>query len=146
MSKLILNNVDKKWRNYSRFIKPIIEETKQVLNDERLEKPFTIILIDEEAMHQMNYQFRHLDRPTDILTFPDDMDEDYLGDIFINVKAIVDQAKQYQHSLKREFCFLVTHGILHLLGYDHHTQQEEKEMFGYQEEILKEIAPRVLHK
>ena len=65
-----------------------------------------------------------------------------LGDIFINVKSIREQAQEYGHSLKREFCFLVTHGILHLLGYDHMDSDDEKEMFSLQEEILHEIARR----
>jgi probable rRNA maturation factor len=65
-----------------------------------------------------------------------------LGDIFISVDAIRRQAKEYGHSLKREFCFLFTHGLLHLLGYDHMTPSDEKEMDSFQEMILHEIAER----
>ena len=111
---------------------------------------FSIILVDPEAIHQINRDYRNIDKVTDVISFAsqDDlsvlnMEESIeLGDIFINVQAIRDQAKDYGHSIKREFCFLVTHGILHLLGYDHMNSIDEKEMFNLQEVILDEIARR----
>ena len=69
-------------------------------------------------------------------------DDNELGDIFINVEAIRNQAKEYGHSLRREVCFLFTHGLLHLLGYDHMEEDEEKEMFALQDVILDEIVPK----
>ena len=98
-------------------------------------KHFSLILIDDESMHQYNYEYRNIDHSTDVLTFVDYQD-DYLGDIYINEKRIVDQAKEYNHSIKREFLFLITHGVLHLLGYDHQTKEEEKIMFEKQEQLL----------
>lgn len=98
-------------------------------------KYFSLILIDDESMHQYNYEYRNIDRSTDVLTFVDYQD-DYLGDIYINEKRVVDQAKEYNHSIKREFLFLITHGVLHLLGYDHQTKEEEKIMFEKQEQLL----------
>mgnify|MGYP001555573102 CR=1 FL=1 len=73
---------------------------------------------------------------------PDIVYEDFrlLGDIYIAVDIAYDQAIEYNHSRKREVCFLATHGLLHLLGYDHMTEEEEKEMFGKQEELLKEYG------
>jgi probable rRNA maturation factor len=65
-----------------------------------------------------------------------------LGDIFINIDRIRSQAQDYGHSLKREFSFLVTHGLLHLLGYDHMNKNDEEEMFKLQEDILSGIAKR----
>ena len=65
-----------------------------------------------------------------------------LGDIFINVEAIRNQAKEYGHSIRREACFLFCHGLLHLMGYDHMTSEEEKEMFSLQDVILDEVVRR----
>lgn len=65
-----------------------------------------------------------------------------LGDIFINVQAIIDQASEYGHSMRREVCFLFTHGLLHLLGYDHMNENDEKEMFSLQDVILDDIVPK----
>ncbi|MDP3442879.1 MAG: rRNA maturation RNase YbeY, partial [Ignavibacteria bacterium] len=98
----------------------------------------------------INAEYRNLDMITDVISFASQdelmmIDNDStveLGDIFINIQAIRNQAKEYKHSLKREFCFLVTHGILHLLGYDHINIEDEKKMFKLQEEILYEIARR----
>lgn len=98
-------------------------------------KYFSLILIDDESMYQYNYEYRNIDRSTDVLTFVDYQD-DYLGDIYINEKRVIDQAKEYNHSIKREFLFLITHGVLHLLGYDHQTKEEEKIMFEKQEQLL----------
>ena len=62
-----------------------------------------------------------------------------LGDVFISYEKIVEQAKEYNHSKKREFAFLVTHGVLHLLGYDHLQADEEEEMTSLQEQILNKV-------
>lgn len=69
-------------------------------------------------------------------------EDDYIGDIFINMNAMERQALAYGHSKKREFCFLFAHGLLHCLGYDHQNEDEERTMFELQELILNEIAPR----
>lgn len=75
-------------------------------------------------------------------TSPDIVYDDFrlLGDIYIAIDVAYDQAIEYNHSREREVCFLATHGLLHLLGYDHMTEEEEKEMFGKQEELLKEYG------
>lgn len=138
--KLILQNVPHSWKNYQRYVNAILNSAHLILKDTRLNRGFSIILIDQDQMHEMNYQYRQIDRATDVLTFIDDEDESYLGDIFINVQAIRNQAQEYGHSLKREFSFLLIHGILHLLGYDHQTKEDEEIMFGYQERILKNIG------
>lgn len=104
---------------------------------------FTIIFIDDELMHEMNKQYRNIDRTTDVLSFAlNDKKENFensismLGDIYISIPKMESQALEYGHSEKRELSFLVIHGLLHLLGYDHMTESDEKVMFSLQEEVL----------
>lgn len=108
---------------------------------------FNIIFVSNEKIHEINKKFRHVDRITDVISFalednPDIVYDDFrlLGDIYIAIDVAYDQAIEYNHSREREVCFLATHGLLHLLGYDHMTEEEEKEMFGKQEELLKEYG------
>lgn len=103
------------------------------------------IIVDNAKIHQINLEYRGIDRPTDVITFASIDDErngiipEELGDIFISYEKVQSQALEYGHSNLREFAFLVTHGALHSLGYDHQTADEEKEMFGLQEEILNRL-------
>ena len=147
--QFINQSSESSWLNYRRYIQAICERTRLVL---RLDKDYTfsIILLDEKDIHVINRDYRQIDRPTDVISFASN-DEDALvvggeelelRDIFINIHAIRSQAEDYGHSLKREFSFLVTHGLLHLLGYDHMDKKEEEVMFKLQEEILSEIARR----
>lgn len=100
----------------------------------------SIIIVDNQKIHEINKQYRNIDRPTDVISFAAIDGEETLpeemGDIFISYEKIVEQAKEYEHSILREFAFLVTHGMYHLLGYDHMNQEEEKIMFAKQEKIL----------
>ena len=117
---------------------------------EKLEIPtaiFNIIFVDNERIHEINKEYRKVDRVTDVISFalednPDIVYEDFrlLGDIYIAIDVAYDQAIEYNHSREREVCFLATHGVLHLLGYDHMNEEEEKEMFSIQEELLKEYG------
>lgn len=137
------------WKNYRYLITLIMNEAKKSLKIKQ-NLQFSVILVDEEYIHTLNKTYRHKDMPTDVISFAslDSLSIQVkestleLGDIFINVSAIRQQAMSYQHSLKREFSFLVTHGLLHLLGYDHLNPKEEKEMFDLQEVLLRDIAPR----
>ena len=110
---------------------------------------YAIVLIDSNAIQLINNNYRHLDNPTDVIsfayndgitTFSDFSDE--IGDIFINLDYVTKQALDYGHTPEREYLFLITHGILHLLGYDHQNPEDEKVMFDLQKEILNDIAPR----
>ena len=101
------------------------------------EKSLNIIIITSEEMQNMNKTFRGLDKPTDVLSFPyDEPYLDELGDIFINLLYMKEQAQSYGHSEAREIAFLAVHGYLHVKGYDHHTEEEENMMFEKQETIL----------
>lgn len=101
------------------------------------------VLVDSpERIQALNRDYRHVDRVTDVLTFPawegdDPLSADgYLGDIMICYARAAEQATDYGHSLARELSFLTVHGVLHLLGYDHMTEEEERTMRARQTAIL----------
>lgn len=104
---------------------------------------FNVIIINNEQIHELNKTYRNIDRPTDVITFALEDDRKsishgirVLGDIYISYDKVISQAKEYAHSEKRELCFLAIHGLLHLLGYDHMNEEDEKKMFGLQKELL----------
>lgn len=117
------------------------------LEMEMVEKAvFSIIFIDDTYMHELNKTYRGIDRSTDVLSFAyednESVEMEYrmLGEIFVSIPKMREQAKEYGHSETRELSFLVVHGILHLLGYDHtRSEEEEKEMFRRQELVLNEF-------
>ena len=137
------NEVDNFENNYEEDFTAIIEQALKTLHiGDDVE--VSCVLVDDERIHEINREYRHIDRSTDVISFAmEDNDQFYvegmprtLGDIFISVDHAKKQAEEYGHSLRREMCFLFTHGILHLLGYDHMTDEQEKEMFGLQDKIL----------
>ena len=138
----IFNNTNKeieeisKLKEYLKFIVKKLDVEKAIFN---------IIFVSNEEIHKINKEYRNVDRVTDVISFAleDNSDikyEDFrlLGDIYIAIDVAYDQAVEYNHSREREVCFLATHGLLHLLGYDHMNEEDEKEMFSLQEELLKE--------
>lgn len=137
------NEVENFENNYEQDFTAIIEQALKTLGIED-DVEVSCVLVDDERIHEINREYRHIDRSTDVISFAmEDNDQFYvegmprtLGDIFISVDHAKKQAEEYGHSLKREMCFLFTHGILHLLGYDHMTDEQEKEMFGLQDQIL----------
>ena len=100
----------------------------------------------------INKEYRHIDRPTDVISFAFDDNVEgelkinynkiphMLGEIFISVDRAKEQAKEYQHSLKREMKFLFVHGLLHLCGYDHMKKEDEMVMFKLQDEIIGKVG------
>ena len=104
---------------------------------------FNVIIVDNNKIHELNKEYRNIDRETDVISFALEDDKTFnlkdirvLGDIYISIDKARSQAKEYGHSLKRELCFLCVHGFLHLLGYDHMKKEDEEVMFKLQEEIL----------
>ena len=105
---------------------------------------FNLIIVDNDYIHELNKNYRGIDRETDVITFAlEDEDtiiigdnERILGDIYISIDRARSQAVDYGHSFLRELSFLAVHGFYHLLGYDHQTKEEEEVMFGKQEEVL----------
>jgi probable rRNA maturation factor len=108
----------------------------------------SITFVEEKRIQEMNKEYREKDAPTDVISFAlnDEVDGEVelvmegmpnaLGDIIISVDHISRQAEEYGHSFDRELGFLAVHGFLHLLGYDHMSEEDEKAMFSRQEEIL----------
>ena len=115
-----------------------------VVKKEKLENcVFNIIFVSNEKIHEINFNYRGVDKVTDVISFAledaNDVKEPgmrILGDIYIAINVAYNQAEIYGHSNIREICFLATHGILHLLGYDHMEEGEEKIMFTKQKELL----------
>lgn len=97
----------------------------------------SIAFVDNEKIKELNKKFRNKNEATDVLSFP--MDDEILGDIIISVERALSQSEDYGHSFRREICYLVTHGILHLLGYDHKIEGEKEEMRKKEKRILKEL-------
>ena len=141
----VFNEVDV---DLSQELDELKELLKNVCNDEKLDNgEFNVIIVSEEKIQELNKNYRGLDRVTDVISFALEDDksfniEDYrmLGDIYICLKRTKEQAEEYGHSFKRELSFLAIHGLLHLLGYDHMNEEDEKVMFGKQEEVLKKYG------
>ena len=112
----------------------------------------SLSIVTNDEIHDINKQFRNIDSPTDVLSFPQltfeegeeaDVNENgeiVLGDIIISIDRAKEQAEEYGHSLKRELAFLSVHSMLHLMGYDHMVPEEEEDVFRRQKEILIEAG------
>ena len=120
----------------------VIKCTSEKLNIK--DKYISIVFVNNEKIHEINKTYRNVDRPTDVISFAFldnfDIDDTSLGEIYISVDKIKEQAISYNHSELREECFSLVHGLLHLLGYDHIKKEEEIVMFKLQEEILNEVG------
>ncbi|MBD5472643.1 MAG: rRNA maturation RNase YbeY [Lachnospiraceae bacterium] len=122
------------------------------------EAQVNLLITDEEGIHQFNRDYRQIDAPTDVLSFPmisferegdfgaaeqneadcfdPESGELLLGDIIISAPRVIEQSKRYGHSIKREFAFLVAHSMFHLCGYDHMEDEQAKVMESKQEQVL----------
>lgn len=143
----LINEVnDFKEDYYQDYLNIINEASKQLEISDDLE--LSCILVDDQKIHEINKEYRNIDRSTDVISFALEDNEQYyvsgmprsLGDIFISIDHAKMQAEEYGHSLKREMCFLFTHGLLHLLGFDHMEAEDEKEMIAMQKAILEALA------
>ena len=138
------------------FIRKVI---RAALEAEGMSRPceVDVLLTDDEGIHAVNLDMRGVDRPTDVLSFPefdlipgelpDEEDADPgtglipLGDMVISMEHVAAQAKEYGHSRQRELAYLVTHSVLHLLGYDHLDEgPQKKQMRAHEEAILYELG------
>ncbi|MBO4601072.1 MAG: rRNA maturation RNase YbeY [Bacilli bacterium] len=141
MNKFTINN-EYGYKNYS-YLKKVLNAT---LKHEKINNAvFSIIFVDLDEITEINREYRGLDKPTDVISFAFEDNGKLLynnvrllGEIYICIPRMIEQAKEYGHSEKRELSFLAVHGLLHLLGYDHMNKDDEKIMFALQELILDE--------
>jgi len=136
--------------------KVINDVVKKVLELEKIvhELSVYITLTNNDEIHVINKEYRDVDRPTDVLSFPmyerDEIDllreekkddvEEILGDIIISIPKVIEQANEYGHSYERELAYLTTHGMLHLLGYDHMIDDEKAIMREHEERVLEALG------
>ena len=148
------NQTSESVETYEAMITTVVNETikQENLTNEMLECSF--IFVDNEQIREINANYRQKDAVTDVITFAieDEMPGEIkiqgipmprmLGDVFISLPRTREQAERYGHSFERELSFLAVHGCLHLLGYDHIEPEEEKIMFGKQEDVLYALGIR----
>ena len=137
------------YKNDVEYVDLLKELIEFVLKKEKVKNPIVnVILTDNERIREINFKYRNIDKETDVISFAledDDTlvnDSGYriLGDIYISVDKALGQALEYNHSFKREICFLTVHGLYHLLGYDHMNKEDEEVMFQKQEEALDQFG------
>ncbi len=148
--QVINQTKNKEFAKFKPKLTKIYNKTKKILKFDKVYF-FSVILVEDDAIQQINKEYRNIDKVTDVISFASldhtegfevEQEEVELGDIFINVNRTISQAQEYGHSLEREYCFLFTHGLLHLLGYDHMCEEDELEMKKMQDEILGGISER----
>ena len=129
--------------NLDEYVDKLYDLLDYALKHEKLnDVEFNVIFVDGDKIHEINREYRGIDRVTDVISFAlednEEMKFDHriLGDIYICVSRAHEQAVEYGHSFLREIAFLMIHGLLHLLGYDHMEKEDEIVMFGKQNEIL----------
>lgn len=125
------------------------------------ETSVSLFTVNNDEIKNLNYEYRNIDAPTDVLSFPaidfeeagvlpdvetykevyfdPENDSLYLGDIIVSLDKVLEQAKSYGHGNYREFSFLIIHSCLHLMGYDHMNKEDEEKMFLLQKQILEEL-------
>ncbi|QJA08014.1 rRNA maturation RNase YbeY [Romboutsia sp. CE17] len=149
--KLIIDDRQDKLQVSEELIEKIKDIILECLDYEGYDDDYDISLsfVDNKEIHELNKLYRGIDRPTDVLSFPMldeeldfdiELEEKSLGDIVISLERAFEQSVDYNHSFEREVCFLVCHSMFHLLGYDHDTEENTKEMREKEEYILNKLS------
>ena len=138
----LFNETNEDLKEEFKILRNVLKNGLKILEINKCE--FNIIVVNNDYIHELNKNYRNIDRETDVITFALEDDKTFnpkeriLGDIYISIDKAHSQAVEYGHSFLREFCFLGVHGMLHLLGYDHINKNDEKIMFSLQDKILEE--------
>lgn len=145
--ELDFNSFDESLNNYEEIYGNLLKKTLEHLSL-NFDPYISVTIVDNDYIHEINKTYRHIDRPTDVISFAF-LDNNpkreelfhsgqmvVLGEIYISFEKAKEQALSYGHSLERELKFLFVHGLLHLLGYDHMVKEDEEIMFRLQDEIL----------
>ncbi len=148
--EIYFSSISSEYDSYQEDFKKILSKVVETLGLD-YEPVVSVDLVDNETVHNLNRDYRGVDRPTDVLSFAylETMSKKEkksltgkdveIGDLVISLDKMKEQAIEYGHSEKRELCFLFLHGLLHLLGYDHQNTRQEEEMFSLQDKILDEL-------
>lgn len=146
MDSVVIND-NYGYKNYE-YLEQVIYKTLE--HENALGSIFSIIFVSEEEIQSINFHYRGKNAVTDVISFAFEDNGNVLasncrvlGDIYVCIPKMKAQAVEYGHSEKRELSFLVVHGMLHLLGYDHMQKEEEEVMFSLQKEILESVG--ILH-
>ncbi|MEF9992003.1 MAG: rRNA maturation RNase YbeY [Romboutsia sp.] len=146
--EIILDDRQEKIKVSEDLIEKIKDIIVECLDYEGYDDNYEVSLsfVDNKEIHQLNRDYRGVDRSTDVLSFPllsDDFDieleEESLGDIVVSLERALEQSIDYNHSFEREVCFLICHSMFHLLGYDHDTEENTTEMRSKEEHILNKL-------
>ena len=140
-------------KQYEEIVKKVVE---QCFKEEKLENSklyISITLTTPEHIHEINKQYRDVDKETDVLSFPmfekeeiaklistqNNIVNDILGDIIVSIERVKQQATEYEHSFERELSYMIVHGFYHLIGYDHMNDEEKSIMRAKEENILNKL-------
>ena len=147
--ELYYNNVEEK-KEYEELIKNVVNVCFKTENLEKLNLYISVTLTTPNEIQKINKEYRNIDKPTDVLSFPmfekEELDKlvseqkneipETIGDIVISIERVKEQAKEYGHSFDRELAYMVVHGFYHLMGYDHMVEDDKKVMRAKEEIVL----------
>ena len=132
--------------SYKEIIKKVLKKCFEIEKLENKNLYVNVVLTNAKNIKSINKEHIGIDRETDVLSFPmfekyeianlDNTNEDILGDMVISIERVEEQAKEYGHSFERELAYMVVHSFYHLLGYDHMTEEDKKEMREKEENVL----------
>ena len=156
--EIIYKSLEKN-KEYESTIEKVVNECFKTEKLDKTNLYMSITLTNPEEIERINKQYRSIDRPTDVLSFPmfekeelenfisknsniTDVNEqaDILGDIVISIPKVYEQAKEYNHSFERELAYMVVHGFYHLMGYDHIEEEDKKKMRKKEEQVLSNLG------
>lgn len=139
---------------YEKIISKVLEKCFEVEHLPKDKFLVSVTLTNPENIQKLNNEYRNIDKPTDVLSFPmfekEELEEivenkhweysDILGDMVISIEQVEKQAKEYGHSFEREFCYMIVHSFYHLMGYDHIKEEDKEKMRPKEEFILNELG------